>query len=78
MSCHFLLHEIFLTQRQNLGLQHCRQILYHLSYLGSPSPLGFDKYWGGYVLFLSPFTNEKPEPEALNQLSQSHQPQWWR
>ena len=29
MGCHFLLQGIFLTQRSNLGLLHCRQILYH-------------------------------------------------
>ena len=29
---HFLLQRIFLTQGLNLGLQCCRQILYHLSY----------------------------------------------
>ena len=29
---HFLLQGIFLTQGSNLGLLHCRQILYHLSY----------------------------------------------
>ena len=27
---------IFLTQGLNLGLLHCRQILYHLSHQGSP------------------------------------------
>ena len=27
---------IFLTQGLNPGLLHCRQILYHLSYWGSP------------------------------------------
>ena len=27
---------IFLTQGSNLGLLHCRQILYHLSYQGHP------------------------------------------
>ena len=32
----FLLQGIFLTQRSNLGLLHCRQILYHLSHQGSP------------------------------------------
>ena len=31
MGCHFLLQGIFPTQRSNLGLPHCRQILYHLS-----------------------------------------------
>ena len=30
--CHFLLQGIFLTQGSNLGLLHCRQILYHLSH----------------------------------------------
>ena len=32
MGCHALLQRIFLTQGSNLGLLHCRQILYHLSY----------------------------------------------
>ena len=31
-----LLHEIFLTQESNWRLLHCRQILYRLSYPGSP------------------------------------------
>ena len=30
---------IFPTQGSNPGLQHCRQILYQLSYQGSPIPL---------------------------------------
>ena len=34
-----LLHVIFLTQGLNLGLPHCRQILYHLSRHGSPKRL---------------------------------------
>ena len=34
---HSLLHGIFLTQGSNLGLLHCRQILYHLSLQGSPN-----------------------------------------
>ena len=29
VCCHFLLQGIFLTQGSNLGLLHCRQILYH-------------------------------------------------
>ena len=33
----FLLHWIFLTLESNLGLLHCRQILYELSYEGSPT-----------------------------------------
>ena len=36
VGCHFLLQGIFLTQRSNLSLLHCRQILYWLSYEGSP------------------------------------------
>ena len=31
LGCHSLLQGIFLTQGLNLGLLHCRQILYHLS-----------------------------------------------
>ena len=38
MSCCFLLQGIFPTQgsNPNLGLSHCRLILYHLSHKGSP------------------------------------------
>ena len=35
-GCHFLLQGIFPTQGSNLGLLHCRQTLYHLTYQGSP------------------------------------------
>ena len=35
VDCHFLLQEIFLAQGLNLGLPHCRQTLYRLSYQGS-------------------------------------------
>ena len=31
-----LLQQIFLTQESNLGLLHCRQVLYQLSYQGNP------------------------------------------
>ena len=37
VGCHALLQRIFPTQRSNPGLPHCRQILYQLSYQGSPS-----------------------------------------
>ena len=33
---HFFLQWIFLTKGSNLGLLHCRQVLYHLSHQGSP------------------------------------------
>ena len=31
MGCHAVLQGIFLTQRLNLDLPHCKQILYHLN-----------------------------------------------
>ena len=34
VGCHFLLQRIFLTQRSNPGLPHCRQMLYQLSHQG--------------------------------------------
>ena len=44
VSLHALLQVIFPTQILNPGLQHCRQILYHLSHQGSPfTILGQDK-----------------------------------
>ena len=36
VGCHALLQGIFPTQGLNQGLLHCRQILYGLSYEGSP------------------------------------------
>ena len=36
VRCHALFQGIFPTQGSNLGLQHCRQILHHLSHQGSP------------------------------------------
>ena len=36
VGCHSLLQQIFLIKGSNLGLLHCRQILYHLSHQGSP------------------------------------------
>ena len=37
MGCHFLLQGVFLTQKLNPGLLHCRRILYRLSHQGSPT-----------------------------------------
>ena len=34
VDCHSILQETFLTQGSNLGLLHCRHILYHLSHQG--------------------------------------------
>ena len=36
VGCHFLLQRTFPTQGLNLGLLHCRQMLYHLNHQGSP------------------------------------------
>ena len=36
VGCHALLQAIFPSQELNPGLPHCRQILYRLSYSGSP------------------------------------------
>ena len=36
VGCHFLLQGIYLTQELTPHLLHCRQILYQLSYEGSP------------------------------------------
>ena len=36
LGCHFLLQGIFLTQRLNPDLPHCRQMRYHLSHQESP------------------------------------------
>ena len=45
LGCHFLLQGIFPTQGLNPGLLHCRQILYQLSYKGSPkSPKAYAKF----------------------------------
>ena len=40
VGCHALLQGIVPTQGSNLGLLHCRQILYHLSHQGSVAYLG--------------------------------------
>jgi len=36
VGCDALLQGIFSTQESNRGLLHCREILYQLSYQGSP------------------------------------------
>ena len=37
VGCHFLLQRIFPTQGSNLGLLHCRKMLYCLNHKGSPA-----------------------------------------
>ena len=48
-----LLQRIFPTQRSKLGLPHCRQILYELSYKGSPRILEWVTY---------PFSSRSSDP----------------
>ena len=43
VGCHSLLQGIFLTQESNLGIPHCRQILYHLSHQESFGGSLFEK-----------------------------------
>ena len=35
LDSHYLIQGVFLTQGSNTGLQHCRQILYHLNHQGA-------------------------------------------
>ena len=44
MGCHILLQEIFPTQGLNLGLLHCRQMLYHLSHQESHQVFWREQY----------------------------------
>ena len=44
MGCYALFQGIFPTQGSNPGLLNCRQILYHLSYQGSPRILEWVAY----------------------------------
>ena len=56
VGCHAFLQGVFPTQESNLGLPHCRWILYHLNHQGSPRILQWVAYpfsrpqevrWGG-------------------------------
>ena len=54
-GCHVLLQGIFLTQRSNPHLLHCRQILYKLSYEWSPRFVIPGLYYVRYVPSLLTF-----------------------
>ena len=41
-----LLQQIFLTKESNQGFLHCRQILYQLSFQGSPNPYIQETHFG--------------------------------
>ena len=53
VGSHSLLQGIFTTQRSNLSLLHCRQILYCLSHQGNPSSkpnYGLLRFWASHEL----------------------------
>ena len=52
MGCHFLLQGIFMTQGLNLGLLHCRWILYSLSHQGIP------RYIYTYFIYIYIYTHK--------------------
>ena len=54
-----LLQGIFLTQELNLGLPHCRQILYHLSHQGSPYDMKTDMIRNIGKQIWKPLTRQK-------------------
>jgi len=56
--CHSLLQGIFSTQVSNLGLLHCRQILYRLSHQGSPMPMYLYTYINIFTVHLSCSTTQ--------------------
>ena len=60
MGSLFLLQSIFPTQGSNPGLLHCRQILYQLSYKGSPRILE----WVAY-----PFSSRSSRPRNQTRVS---------
>ena len=72
VGCHFLLQGIFLTQVLNWGLLHCRQMLYQLSYKGSP------RQWDGRLTVLSELVsfkqNIEPPSRTHSELGFSS---WW-
>ena len=53
VDCHFLLQGIFPTQGTNLGLPHCRQMLYCLSHQGSPFVMVQKSIWSSTWLVSS-------------------------
>ena len=61
-----LLQWIILTQESNWGLLHCRQILYQLSYQGSPASLKF-KFLNFCSVFTVRFQKKKKERKKENQ-----------
>ena len=68
VGCHFLLQEIFPTQGSNLGLPHCRQILYHLSQIRKKYQIPQPHHYRLYQKTL----NQKNENHALSHKPSNH------
>ena len=66
MGSHSLLQEVFPTQGLNLGLLHCRQILYHLSHQGEEQRAGQDPLCSA-ALGLGPIPLRLMAPEPTTQ-----------
>ena len=81
VGCHSLLQGLFLTQEPNLGLPHCRHILYHLSHQGSlcSSKLGH-KCGGGLVSKSCPTlcnpTDCSPPGSSVHRILQARILEW--
>ena len=75
IAIHSLLQGIFLTQRLKPGLLHCRQILYHLSHQGSPSPqyLQFSSVAQSCLTLCDPMNHSTPDLPVHHQLLESTQ-----
>ena len=68
VDCHSLLPRIFPTQGSNLGLLHCRQILYHLNYRDIYFTSFLKK--SGLVFLLNRFTQTQPPGSLAASLKQ--------
>ena len=64
VGCHALLQRTFPTQGSNPGLLHCRQILYQLSYQGSPE--------GTYLNIIKAIYDKPATNTILNMKKQKH------
>ena len=68
VGCHSLLQGIFPTQGSNLGVLHCRQILYQLSHQGSPRILeqvAISFYFHPIMLYRKPRCRDFPGGPAV-------------
>ena len=67
VGCHSLLQGIFPTQGLNLGLLHCRQILYHLSHQRNLLHLRLhvNMWWPKQCIRTKPFTSLQGEKHPL-------------